>query len=106
MREEMGKPALTFLRNGKKYSYNGKRCPKCTLFWVYRRVMLILICFMAFGNLYLLDLLYRTFIINISKKKHRLRHFTKPKGEIFTEENFAEFSFAIYDLTHRNLFWK
>ena len=37
--EEMGKPPLTFLRNGKKNPYNGKRCPKYVLFWMHSRAL-------------------------------------------------------------------
>ena len=53
-------------------------------------------CFMAFGNHDFLD----------SKKKHCIRNYSKVKGEIFRAENFAEFSFAMHDPTHGNLFWK
>ena len=106
----MGNPPLSFLRDGEKYPYNGKgtlnmHCFGC----ITKQVVLVFIltCLMAFGNLDFLDLPFGVFIFNVCRKKYHLRNFGKTKGRNFGGRGlFAEFSFAIYDPPHRNLFQK
>lgn len=68
--------------------------------------MFILIYFTAFGKLDFLNLPSVAFIFNIYKKSTTVEILAKVKEGIFTKRNFSEFSFAIHDSTHKNLFRK